>query len=977
MKVRRSSEFKSIFRILTTLIVIVVLAVPYSAFAQDESPTDAVITDTATPESTQTDEPTFTPTVEEPTEVTPTPTLEVTSEPTLTETPTETPAEIPTEFLTETPTPEFTFTDSPIDSSDTQPKEFKWEYKIAFPKGLEKKADLFVSQMNSLDIPGSRSNRSSAMESVQFKGNRDTNEARKAMFPGKNTGFGIIDGASDVNLLLPINTTDPISIHLESDLSTGYSWQVVRADVDGTNMTYDSQFINRGSGAVPQVQVMTFYPTTTGTATIQVVYRRPFNLGEASTRSLDISYAEETQSVDLSNPTPELGSSTADTTSSTSASSDVPTGSASSTSTPYIWDWRTFGAVTPIRDQGAYGTCWAFSTNGTMEANMLVNGGPSVNLSEQFLVSCNKVGFTANSGGYPLHDYHTTVIANQQSVTGAVLESDMPYNPSSATCKVISNHPYKLSNWGYTTYGTPDTVAIKAALYTHGPVSSGVCVGSSFSSYSGGYFTKDESANCGGGINHYIVLVGWKDVSATEGYWILRNSWGTGWGESGYMYIKYGISSVGQWTSYVDYTATGSPATISPTSSVSTATPAFSWKAVTNATSYEIQVFQNNAVVLDNTVSASVCSGTTCSTTLTSNLPNGDVYWRVRALVSGTWGTYTRPVGLTVSAPVVTSTTSPTATPTTIPTLVPTIDPTVTPTTKPTTDPTAVPSPTPTTNPPSAPSVISPAGNQSNNQPTFKWNAKENANTYLFKVYSYTRKTVVYTTSLKTSDATCTNGVCSFTPGSKLDNDNYNITIAAANSAGTSSYSNPSDFSVCSTSGFSYQFSSNAVCWSPTSGGKWVSGATNYYSSGKAKYWSTTRIPISYADFTFTARVKRNGSYESGLVFRGSPSTDSTNKWKSGYFFTYKNNGTFRVYKRVNGTAKVLVGWKTSAAIKKNNWNDLKVVTSGSSIYCYINNVLVWKGTDSSLKSGQEGFTFYHGGTGLAYYIDSAILTKK
>jgi cathepsin L len=90
---------------------------------------------------------------------------------------------------------------------------------------------------------------------------------------------------------------------------------------------------------------------------------------------------------------------------------------------------------------------------------------------------------------------------------------------------------------------------IKQAIQTYGPVAAAVYVGSYFQSYTGGVFDKNESSNggfCGcsapSQVNHAIVLIGWDDSKQA---WLLRNSWGPGWGESGYMWIKYGASQVG------------------------------------------------------------------------------------------------------------------------------------------------------------------------------------------------------------------------------------------------------------------------------------------------------------------------------------------------------------------------------------------------------------------------------------------------
>ena len=89
----------------------------------------------------------------------------------------------------------------------------------------------------------------------------------------------------------------------------------------------------------------------------------------------------------------------------------------------------------------------------------------------------------------------------------------------------------------------PSTTAIKNAIYTYGPISVEVAVDSYFEAYSGGVF----NANTASYINHAVVLVGWDD---TNGCWIMKNSWGTGWGESGYMRIAYGCDLIGYAAAY-------------------------------------------------------------------------------------------------------------------------------------------------------------------------------------------------------------------------------------------------------------------------------------------------------------------------------------------------------------------------------------------------------------------------------------------
>ena len=209
---------------------------------------------------------------------------------------------------------------------------------------------------------------------------------------------------------------------------------------------------------------------------------------------------------------------------------------------PSTWDWREHNGVTEIRNQGSCGSCWAFGTIGSFESLLKIKQDTTVDLSEQYLVSCNEWDWGCN-GGFWAHD----MLVNP----GAVLESEFPYTASDIPCGGPYNHPFKLSGWSYVDGEDkiPTVDKLKEAIYNYGPVCAAVYVGDAFQSYTGGVFDKDESKssgwfNCSGPKqpNHGINLVGWDD---SKGAWILKNSWGPGWGESGYMFIKYGISMVG------------------------------------------------------------------------------------------------------------------------------------------------------------------------------------------------------------------------------------------------------------------------------------------------------------------------------------------------------------------------------------------------------------------------------------------------
>lgn len=209
---------------------------------------------------------------------------------------------------------------------------------------------------------------------------------------------------------------------------------------------------------------------------------------------------------------------------------------------PDVLDWRAKNGVTGIRDQGNCGSCWAFGTLGSFESLLMIKQDTTVDLSEQHLVSCNNSGYGCN-GGWWAHDMLVD--------PGAVLESDFPYVASDVPCGGPYNYPFKLTGWGYVDGEdqVPSIEKIKDAVYNYGPLSVAVYVGSAFQAYTGGVFDRDEAPSNGffscvapSKVNHAILIVGWDDSKEA---WIIKNSWGDGWGENGFMYIKYGTSNVG------------------------------------------------------------------------------------------------------------------------------------------------------------------------------------------------------------------------------------------------------------------------------------------------------------------------------------------------------------------------------------------------------------------------------------------------
>jgi len=195
-------------------------------------------------------------------------------------------------------------------------------------------------------------------------------------------------------------------------------------------------------------------------------------------------------------------------------------------SLPNDIDWRSKGAVTPVKNQGQCGSCWAFSATGAIEGWAVAKGGKSLqSLSEQQFVDCSgSVGNQGCNGGWP--DKTIGWAASK----GSCSESSYPYTARQGACKQCSavTKPAGVSGGS----GESTLAGQLSAL----PVS--VCVDASggFQSYHGGVF----SGPCGTSINHAILAVGY-----TSAYWIVKNSWGTSWGSSGYIYMARGKNLCG------------------------------------------------------------------------------------------------------------------------------------------------------------------------------------------------------------------------------------------------------------------------------------------------------------------------------------------------------------------------------------------------------------------------------------------------
>lgn len=207
---------------------------------------------------------------------------------------------------------------------------------------------------------------------------------------------------------------------------------------------------------------------------------------------------------------------------------------------PDSFDWTTKGAVTPVKDQGQCGSCWAFSSIGNIEGAWYLANKKLVSLSESELVDCSTTSYGC-SGGWPFWAMSDIL---KSPINGRVdTEAGYPYKAQNAKCAFDAN-TVGATIKNYTSYCHEGTAActetqIQTLLMKDGPLS--VCLNAgAMMLYHSGVSAPTSCAPTA--IDHCIVLVGWGVDSATNTkYWKLKNSWGTTWGEQGYYRLIRGV----------------------------------------------------------------------------------------------------------------------------------------------------------------------------------------------------------------------------------------------------------------------------------------------------------------------------------------------------------------------------------------------------------------------------------------------------
>ncbi|AKR14108.1 cathepsin [Dasychira pudibunda nucleopolyhedrovirus] len=199
---------------------------------------------------------------------------------------------------------------------------------------------------------------------------------------------------------------------------------------------------------------------------------------------------------------------------------------------PLEFDWRQFNKVTSVKNQGVCGACWAFATLGSLESQFAIKYNRLINLSEQQFIDCDRVN--AGCDGGLLH----TAFESAMEMGGVQMESDYPYETANGQCRINPNR-FVVGVRSCRRYIVVFEEKLKDLLRAVGPIPVAIDA-SDIVNYRRGIMR--QCANHG--LNHAVLLVGYA-VENNIPYWILKNTWGTDWGEDGYFRVQQNINACG------------------------------------------------------------------------------------------------------------------------------------------------------------------------------------------------------------------------------------------------------------------------------------------------------------------------------------------------------------------------------------------------------------------------------------------------
>jgi len=192
---------------------------------------------------------------------------------------------------------------------------------------------------------------------------------------------------------------------------------------------------------------------------------------------------------------------------------------------PDAFDWRTKGVVSPAKDQGGCGSCWAFASTGALESKIAMRGWPLMDLSEQQQVSCNTTMGGCSGGSMSALRFWENI--------GPLTEACAPYQAANTACSSLNGCDYLLQNTtGYYTVNANSVPDVQASLRNDGPTYFRFTVYSDFMTFWSSGSPGQVYQNSGGSIlgGHAILIIGWDNAKSA---WLCKNSWGENAGPNG------------------------------------------------------------------------------------------------------------------------------------------------------------------------------------------------------------------------------------------------------------------------------------------------------------------------------------------------------------------------------------------------------------------------------------------------------------